>query len=47
LRKLADASAPLYAALDEGQKRRMTRLARSFMRTGMARHRGMGGRLER
>jgi zinc resistance-associated protein len=47
LRKLADASAPLYAALDEGQKRRMTRLARGFMRTGMERHRGMGGRLER
>ena len=49
LRKLADASAPLYAALDEGQKRRMTRLARGFMRTGMGRmHRhGMAGRRER
>jgi zinc resistance-associated protein len=49
LRKLADASAPLYAALDEGQKRRMTRLARGFMRTGMGRmHRhGMDGRRER
>jgi zinc resistance-associated protein len=49
LRKLADASAPLYAALDDGQKRRMTRLARGFMRTGMGRmHRhGMAGRRER
>jgi zinc resistance-associated protein len=41
LRKLADASAPLYAALDEGQKRRMTKLGRGFMRMGDGRH--MGG----
>ena len=49
LHKLADASAPLYAALDDGQKRRMTRLARGLMRSGMGRmHRhGMGGRWER
>jgi zinc resistance-associated protein len=47
LRKLADASAPLYAALDEGQKRRMTRLARGLMRRGMGHHRGTGGGWER
>lgn len=33
LRKLADASAPLYATLDDGQKRRMHVLAR-FLRPG-------------
>jgi zinc resistance-associated protein len=42
LRKLADASAPLYAALDEGQKRRMTMLGRSFLRTGAGRMHGHG-----
>jgi zinc resistance-associated protein len=41
LRKLADASAPLYASLDDGQKRRMMRLGRGFMRMGEGR--GMGG----
>ena len=41
LRKLADASAPLYAALDDGQKRRMAVLARGFMRqAGPGRHGG-------
>jgi zinc resistance-associated protein len=44
LRKLADASAPLYAALDEGQKRRMWVLGRSFLRMGrMHRHGRDGG----
>jgi zinc resistance-associated protein len=51
LRKLADASAPLYASLDDGQKRRMMRLGRGFMRMGegrggMHRH-GMGERWRR
>ena len=44
LRKLADASQPLYATLDEGQKRRLTALSRGVVR-GMAghhRHRGHG-----
>ncbi len=39
LRKLADASAPLYTALDEGQKRRLAILAR-FMRPGGGMERG-------
>src|SRR3954464_789459 len=37
LRKLADASAPLYASLDDGQKRRMMRLGQGFMRMGEGR----------
>lgn len=48
LRKLADATAPLYATLDEGQKRRATMLARPMQPFGGAhkgwhRH-GPGGR---
>lgn len=43
LRKLADASAPLYASLDEGQKRRLAVLAR-FMRPGGGMERGGPGR---
>ena len=39
LRKLADATAPLYATLDEGQKRRAMVLARP-LRPGFGRHRG-------
>lgn len=39
LRKLADASAPLYTSLDEGQKRRLAILAR-FMRPGGGMERG-------
>ena len=48
LRRLADASAPLYASLDEGQRRRMQVLAR-FMRPGAGMHRGGGheGRMRR
>lgn len=39
LRKLADASAPLYTSLDEGQKRRLAILSR-FMRPGGGMERG-------
>lgn len=39
LRKLADSSAPLYAALDEGQKRRLGALMRFAGRDGMRGHR--------
>lgn len=39
LRKLADASAPLYTSLDEGQKRRLAVLSR-FMRSGGGMERG-------
>lgn len=39
LRRLADASAPLYGSLDEGQRRRMQVLAR-FMGPGAGMHRG-------
>lgn len=39
LRKLADASAPLYTSLDEGQKRRLAVLSR-FMRPGGGMERG-------
>lgn len=35
LHKLADAMTPLYAALDDGQKHRLTVLARGLMRPGM------------
>lgn len=43
LRKLADASAPLYASLDENQKRRMTVLARGLMGGGRRGGEGRGG----
>jgi zinc resistance-associated protein len=39
LRKLADASAPLYAALDDSQKHRLTVLARGIMGPGGGMHR--------
>lgn len=39
LRKLADASAPLYASLDDGQKRRLGVLMRFANRDGMHGHR--------
>lgn len=39
LRKLADASAPLYAVLDEGQKRRLGALMHVMGREGMRGHR--------
>ena len=39
LRRLADAATPLYATLDEGQKRRALVLARPMRRMG---HGGMG-----
>jgi zinc resistance-associated protein len=41
LRRLADAATPLYASLDEGQKRRMGMLTR-FLQVG-AGHRRMDG----
>jgi zinc resistance-associated protein len=45
LRKLADAAAPLYASLDEGQKRRLRVLARGLRPGGMERWReAHGGR---
>lgn len=47
LRKLADASAPLYASLDEGQKRRMWMLGRSFLRMGRMDRRGRHGNWRR
>ena len=34
LRKLADATQPLYASLDDGQKRRLGMLSRGLMRAG-------------
>ena len=48
LKKLADASAPLYQSLDESQKHRFGALMRVGMMRGMHRggfehHRGMGG----
>jgi zinc resistance-associated protein len=38
LRKLADASAPLYATFDDGQKRRLRILVRQMRPHGMMRH---------
>jgi zinc resistance-associated protein len=47
LRKLADAAAPLYASLDESQKRRLLVLARAMRpRFGATRH-AMGGMMDR
>ncbi len=40
LKRLADATAPLYASLDEAQKRRFDMLARSGMRSQMKEERG-------
>ncbi len=40
LKKLADASAPLYASLDEGQKHRFVMLARIGGGEGRFGHRG-------
>ena len=40
LKQLADAAQPLYASLDDAQKRRFTLLAR-YMRPHMGHHRGM------
>lgn len=51
VRKLADGLAPLYASLDEGQKRRLTMLSRGLMRGTGQRQRWFederGGRGER
>ena len=52
LKKLADASGPLYKSLDEGQKHRFTMLARLGGRDGSNErgehdHRGMGGWMHR
>lgn len=44
LRKLADATAPLYATLDEGQKRRAMILARPMRPHGRGWHHGRGER---
>jgi zinc resistance-associated protein len=44
---LADATGPLYAALDEAQKRRMAMLARPFLRAGRPEGRGGPGRWQR
>jgi hypothetical protein len=38
LKKLADASEPLYSSLDDAQKRRFTALLRTGDRAGMGRH---------
>lgn len=43
LRKLADASAPLYTSLDEGQKRRLAILSRFMRPGGGMERRGPGG----
>ena len=43
LRKLADASTPLYTSLDEGQKRRLAILARFTRPDGGMERRGPGG----
>ncbi|NNM71033.1 Spy/CpxP family protein refolding chaperone [Enterovirga aerilata] len=42
LRKLADAAQPLYASLDEGQKRRLSVLSRSLVRGVAGHHRRHG-----
>ena len=42
LRRLADAAAPLYASLDEGQRRRLPMLARALRPRFGAMHHGMG-----
>ena len=51
MRKLADAAAPLYAALDEGQKRRLPLLVRmgsqGMMGQGMMGRGMMGGGMMR
>lgn len=47
LGKLADATGPLYASLDEAQKRRMSMLARPFVGPGRAGRHGGPGRWQR
>lgn len=47
LRKLADATAPLYATLDEGQKRRLQVLMRRLRPHGMIGGRGYGEGMRR
>ena len=47
LRRLADAAAPLYALLDEGQKRRLLVLARALRPHFGAMHHGAGPMMDR